>query len=137
MINQCIFTGRFVHAPELKTTNAGTKVCSFALAVERSYAAKGENRKTDFLDFVAWKGTAEYICRNYGKGDMIAIVGELQTRSFEDKDGHKRRVTEVVVKEASFCGGKRTGDAGEPAGPEYASSGDFEELADDDELPFN
>lgn len=107
MLNSCVLMGRIVHTPELKTTQSGTSVVSFTLAVERSYAPKGQQRETDFIDCVAWRNTAEFICRYFGKGQLIAVVGELQTRNFEDKQGNKRKAVEVNVSQVSFTGDRR------------------------------
>ena len=133
-MNVCAMMGRFVRDPELKNTQSGTAVCSFTLAVDRNYTPKGEEKKADFIDFTAWRGTAEFICKYFRKGDLIAITGELQTRTYEDKDGNKRKAVEVVVDNASFCGSKsdnRTTDIS-PA----ADAQGFEEVTGDEDLPF-
>ena len=141
-MNVCAMMGRFVRDPELKTTNNGTSVCSFTLAVDRSYTPKGEEKKADFIDFVAWRGTAEFIEKHFQKGSMIAVTGELQTRTYEDKDGNKRKVVEIVVSNASFCGGKSENrgsvdvEGPAPAPAATVEQQDFEEITDDGDLPF-
>lgn len=105
-MNVCALTGRFTSEPELKTTSNGVSVTSFCLAVDRKYQPSGEEKKADFIDCVAWRNTAEFICKYFNKGSMIGIEGEIQTRTFEDKNGNKRKATEVVVGNASFCGSK-------------------------------
>lgn len=104
MINRVVLTGRLVQDPELKTTQSGTSVMTLRLAVERQYVAKGQERKADFFDVVTWKSTAEFVFRNFGKGDMIAIDGRLQQREYTDSNGSKRYVVEVVADSVSFCG---------------------------------
>ena len=76
---------RRTNTPELKTTQNGTSVCSFSIAGDRTYTPKGEERKADFIDIVAWRQTAEHICKYFQKGSMIAIEGSIQTRSYQDK----------------------------------------------------
>lgn len=107
MYNKVILMGRITKDLELKTTPSGVAVLSFSLAVERSYAAKGEERQTDFINCVAWRNTAEFISRFFSKGAMILVEGELQTRSYQDKDGNNRTVTEVIVSSSSFTGEKK------------------------------
>ena len=79
MLNVVALMGRLTHTPELKTTQNGTNVCSFSIAVDRTYTPKGEERKADFIDIVAWRQTAEHICKYFQKGSMIAIDGSIQT----------------------------------------------------------
>ena len=132
-LNVCAFMGRFVREPEVKTTGSGNSVCSFTLAVDRNYTAKGEEKKADFIDFTAWRGTADFIGKYFHKGDMIAVTGELQTRMYEDKEGNKRKAVEIVVNNASFCGGKSDGNSGSNNAD---ISDNFKVLDDDEPLPF-
>ncbi|MBQ2537574.1 MAG: single-stranded DNA-binding protein [Ruminococcus sp.] len=104
MINRVVLMGRLVADPELKTTQSGTEVTSFRIAVERKYTKSGEERQADFFDVVAWKQTAEFICSYFGKGAMIAIDGRLQQRSYQTDDGSTRNVVEIVADLASFTG---------------------------------
>ncbi|MDR1754670.1 MAG: single-stranded DNA-binding protein [Eubacterium sp.] len=162
MYNKVILMGRICHDLELKTTPNGVSVLSFRIAVDRSFAAKGEERKTDFFDVVSWRQTAEFISRYFGKGRMILIDGELQTRQYVDKNNQTRNVTEIVVDNASFTGEPKASfnSAGSyqnqsgyqtsyPGGPHPAeavsvppvmSSGepqDFVDMSDtDDDYPF-
>lgn len=106
MYNKSILMGRITHDLTIKTTPSGVSVLSFGLAVERSYQAKGEERKTDFFNIVAWRSTAEFIARFFAKGKMILVEGELQTRQYTDKNGNNVTVTELVVDSASFTGEK-------------------------------
>lgn len=147
MINNVVLMGRLVATPELRSTGTGISVASFTLAVERAYAKAGEQRQADFIDCIAWRNTAEFITRYFQKGSMIAITGNIQTRNYEDKNGNKRKAVEVVVDNASFCGSKAesgtTGGYSAPAAPAApapsftsGSESDFEEISEDDDLPF-
>ena len=96
--------GRITQELELKTTQSGVNVLSFTVAVDRSFVRQGEERQTDFIDCVAWRQHAEFINRYFGKGRMICIEGTLQKRSYDDRSGNKRWVTEVIVDNVSFTG---------------------------------
>lgn len=108
MINSVVLMGRIVNDLELKTTQSGLSVVNFRIAVDRKYS-KGE-KQTDFFDIVAWRNQAEFICRYFRKGSLIALEGELQTRSYQTKDGANRTVTEVLVNNVSFTGERNTGE---------------------------
>lgn len=107
MLNRVILMGRLVSDPELKTTPSGVSVTTFRIAVDRSYVKQGEERKADFFDIVCWRSTAEFVCRYFGKGAMIAVEGQLQSRTYQAKDGSNRYVVEVVADNVSFTGEKR------------------------------
>ena len=116
MLNIAVIMGRLTAAPELRTTPNGVSVTSFSVAVDRSYSSRsGGERQTDFINVVAWRGTAEFICKYFQKGQMIAIDGSIQTRNYEDKQGNKRTAVEVVANNANFCGSKREGTASSTA----------------------
>ncbi len=104
MINKVILMGRLTRDPELRQTPSGVSALSFTVAVERSYQKQGEERQTDFISCIAWRQTAEFISRYFGKGRMIALEGQLRTRSYDDRNGTKHYVTEVYVDNASFTG---------------------------------
>lgn len=106
MLNVVALMGRLVYEPELKTTPSGINVCSFRIAVDRSFTRQGEERKADFIDVTAWRQTAEFVSKYFQKGSMIAIDGSLQTTSYQDKNGNNRTATEVLASQVSFCGGK-------------------------------
>lgn len=127
-MNSTHFLGRFVETPELKQTPNGTAVCSFTLAVKRPHTKD----VTDFINFTAWRQTAEFITKYFSKGQMIAVSGYLTSRRFEDANGNKRTAFEVQIEEAEFCGSKPATDEA----PNYNSTGQFEELSAEDELPF-
>ena len=154
MLNVAAIMGRLTADPELRHTQNDIAVTSFTVAVDRSYARAGTERQTDFIDVVAWRQTAEFVCKYFQKGSMIAVTGSIQTRNYEDRQGNKRKAFEIVASDVSFTGSKReSGSAGggsyerapaprpaafsEPA-PAYSSgsSEDFEEILGDDDLPF-
>lgn len=105
-MNSICLIGRITAEPELKTTQTGVSVTSFSLAVDRSYTPKGQERQTDFINCVAWRGTAEFITRYFRKGQRIALQGSLQTRKYTANDGSQRTVYEVVADNAFFCESK-------------------------------
>lgn len=107
MLNVVVLTGRLTVDPELRHTPNNIAVTSFNVAVNRSYARQGEERQTDFIDIVAWRSTAEFVCRYFKKGQLIAIEGSIQTRSYQDKDGNKRKAFEVVASNVHFVESKK------------------------------
>ena len=107
MLNRVTLMGRLVADPELKTTASGISVTSFRIAVERNYVKPGEERKADFFDVVCWRNSAEFVCKYFNKGSMIALDGQLQSRVYQAKDGTNRYITEVVASQVSFTGEKR------------------------------
>lgn len=151
-MNVVCLLGRLTGDPELRRTQTDVAVTSFCVAVDRAYQPKGQERQTDFINVVAWRGTAEFICRYFHKGQRIALNGSLQSRQYTDKEGNKRTAYEVVVDNAFFAESKREGSAAPASSPfgspipaygndmqpafSTASEGDFEEIVGDDELPF-
>lgn len=136
MLNEIILMGRLTRDPDLRHTQSGTKVASFALAVDRDYKDASGEKETDFIDIVAWRGTAEFVSKYFTKGRMAVVKGRLQIRDWTDKDGGKRRSAEVVAESVYFGDSKKA-----EAAPQYAEpgqhGGDFAELGEDDgELPF-
>ncbi len=158
MLNRVILMGRITQDLDLRTTPSGVSVLTFTVAVDRGYVRQGEERQTDFITCVAWRQQAEFINRYFSKGRMIAIEGNLRTRTYDDKNGTKHYVTEVFVDSVSFTGERaaqggessyasnsnykaRTPEAGykEPAANQSLSIGgfdDFEEILSDDGVPF-
>lgn len=141
MLNCSILMGRLVADPELKTTTNGVSVSSFRIAVDRAYQKQGEERQADFIDIVAWRQTADFVCRYFKKGSMIAVQGSIQTRQYEDKQGNKRTAVEVVADNVSFCGSKNesTQQTTYPpvANASKPTANAFEAIEDDDDdLPF-
>lgn len=111
MLNKCFFQGRLTRDPELRHTQSGTAVASFALAVDRDFKDKSTGeRATDFIDVVAWRSTAEFVSRYFTKGRIAVVDGRLQIRDWTDKDGNKRRSAEVVAESVYFGDSKRDAD---------------------------
>lgn len=137
MLNVVTLMGRLTADPELKTTTGGTSICSFTIAVERSYVNHGEERKCDFINIVAWRNTAEFICKYFVKGSTIAIDGSIQTRKYEDRDGNKRNIFEVVANRAYFCEKKQSlqPDKSEALVQNFQNQ-DFEEIDMGSDIPF-
>ena len=152
MLNIIAIMGRLVADPELRTTPAGVNVCRFRIACDRNFAKPGEQRQADFIDVVAWRQQAEFVCRYFQKGSMIAVEGSLQTRQYQDKQGSKRTAVEVVAHNISFAGAKRQDaqsapsyeqqtvshvqQAKEQSGFAQGSADDFAVISDNDDLPF-
>ena len=112
MLNHTILMGRLTRDPELRRTGNGVAVTSFSVAVERDIAPQGQQKETDFFDCVAWRNTAEFIAKYFTKGRMIVVDGHLQTRSWTDKEGNKRKTIEVVADNVYFGDSKRDSDNG-------------------------
>lgn len=156
MLNVAVLMGRLVADPELRQTPNGVSVTSFTLAVDRSYVKSGQERECDFIDVVAWRGTAEFVCKYFHKGQLAAVQGSIQTRTYTDKQGNKRKAFEIVADNVHFAESKRdsqnsSGGSYQPASgpapdvsaddPKPANAGgnqsnDFEEIPADDDLPF-
>ena len=152
-INKVVIGGKLTADPELKTTSSGVLVTSFSVAVNRRYK-RGEEQETDFFKITAWKETADFICKYFRKGSSICIFGQLRNRNWTDQNGVKHYVTEIVADEASFVDAKSESPAAvreasnQPYIPEsynspaYATTADqasapkFEEISDDEDLPF-
>lgn len=132
MLNRIIVMGRMTRAPELRRTNSGTAVASFAVAVDRDFKSQSGEKETDFIDVVAWRNTAEFVSKYFSKGRMAVVEGRLQLRDWTDKDGNKRRTAEIVADSVYFGDSKRDGGDTEQSDPH----GGFSEIADDGDLPF-
>lgn len=149
MLNTVILMGRLTADPELRTTSSGIQVASFTLAVDRDFQSNGAERATDFIDVVVWRQRADFVSKYFRKGQQMAVRGSLQTRSYTDKDGNKRRAWEVVADNVYFADSKRDSSSSEgysapaessvrneqPASFTSGSTEDFTPIIDDD-LPF-
>ena len=113
MLNVCTIMGRLVRDPELRRTGSGIAVASFTLAVEDDFKDKDGNKKTIFIDCIAWRGTGEFISKYFTKGSMAIVQGKLDVREWTDRDGNKRRNTEIVVENVYFGESKK--DHAQPA----------------------
>ena len=132
MLNKISLMGRMTRDPELRHTQSGIAVASFALAVERQKSQDG-SKQTDFIDCTAWRSTAEFAAKYFAKGRMAVVVGRLRIQDWTDKEGNKRRSPQVVVEELYFGDSRRDAAQAEPVTPENQ----FSELQDEDgELPF-
>lgn len=157
-LNVCTIMGRLTRDPELRRTGSGTAVANFTLAVDRDFAPKdGGERETDFIDCIAWRGTAEFVSKYFTKGSMAIVSGRLQIRNWTDKDGNKRRSAEVEASSVYF-GESRKSSEGNSAYQDndrpyaqtealiaqyqakYQAQGaqqsDYALLEDDEQLPF-
>ena len=110
-MNKWCGIGRLTKDAELKTTSSGINYCNFIIAVDRRFKDANGNRQADFIACVAWRTTADFISKYFKKGNKIAVVGSIQTRTYEDQNGQKKLVTEVIVDEAEFVESKNSGSA--------------------------
>lgn len=151
MLNVVALVGRLTADPELRQTPQGTSVATFSLAVQRNFASKGTERQTDFINIVAWRQTAEFVTKYFKKGQLMAVDGSIQTRSYQDKEtGKNRTAFEVLANNISFVesknsqGGSNNAGYSAPAGYEqqapanYTSGNvdDFSVIDDNEDLPF-
>lgn len=142
-MNKVILMGRLTRDPEVRYTQTNnTLVASFSLAVNRRFARQGEERQADFINIVAWNKTGEFVSKYFRKGQQVAVIGRLQTRTWDDDQGQKHYITEVIAEETYFADSKRDGESN---GNDFASSfgGDVQSSADSefsvssgDDLPF-
>ncbi len=143
MLNRVILMGRLTKDPELKQTQNNVSVATFSLAVDRNYQADKDNKVTDFINIVAWRHTAEFVGKYFTKGQLVAVEGSIQTRSYQDKDGNNRTVFEVVADQVYFAEKKQNGENKSQSESSAKDSfqvgdlGDFEEFdSNDEECPF-
>ena len=151
MLNMVAIMGRLTADPELRHTTNSIPVTTFTLAVNRSYVKQGGERQTDFIDVVAWRNTAEFICRYFKKGQMMAVEGSIQTRTYTDKEGRYRKVFEILANNVYFTESRSSSASAtyETKSDDYSdqednfnlsfSSGDaddFTVIDDDEDLPF-
>ncbi len=141
-MNKVILMGRLTRDPEVRYTQTNnTLVASFSLAVNRRFARQGEERQADFINVVAWNKTGEFVSKYFKKGQQVAVIGRIQTRSWDDDNGQKHYVTEVVAEETYFADSKRDGDVPGGSfestfGEDVAQSAEFQVTTSDDDLPF-
>ena len=146
MLNKVVLMGRLTKDPELKYTPSNVAVTTFTVAVDRNYARQGEQRQTDFINIVAWRTTAEFVAKYFTKGQLIALSGSIQTRTWDDNEGKKHYVTEVVADEVGFVENKSDSAPGTQytpdaySAPSYSNTDavapKFEAVPDEDDLPF-
>lgn len=139
MVNVAVLQGRLTADPELRHTQNNIPVCSFRVAVDRNFASSSGERQADFIDVVCWRGTAEFVCKYFGKGQMLALNGSIQTRRYEDKNGNPHTAVEVVADNVHFCGSRseKNREGGQASRGESPAQDTewMEEIFDD--LPFD
>lgn len=131
MLNKVILMGRLVADPELRQTANEVSVCSFRIAVDRNYS-KEQEKQTDFINIVAWRGTADFVSKYFSKGKMIIVEGSIQTRNYQDKDGQKRTAVEVNASNVMFGESKRQEESPAPTQEREADTGEM----DSGDIPF-
>ena len=149
MINKVILMGRLTRDPEVRYSPAGVAVARFTLAVDRRFVKEGQERQTDFINIVAFRQTAEFVGKYFTKGQLVAVVGSIQSRSWDGEDGQKRYATEVIADEVHFAEGKRDRQNDNPYDNDFnqnfapagntqpiSNNDDFIPVDDDDGLPF-
>lgn len=139
MLNKVILMGRLTNNPELRHTANDIALATFTLAVERNFRS-GDDRVTDFLDIVCWRSTAEHVAKYFVKGQLVAVEGSIQVRSYTDKNGNNRRAWDIVASQVYFAESKRDRGAAPtesaPVAMDNTSSDDFTEFDGGDDLPF-
>lgn len=149
MLNVVVLIGRLTADPEIRYTPSNVPVTTFTIAVNRSYVKQGTERQTDFIDIVAWRSTAEFVCKYFKKGQQIAVQGSLQTRSYTDSQGNRRKAYEVIADNVHFVDSKQGGSTASNSSStpqtddnnfsqSFANGNteDFAEVESDDDLPF-
>ena len=127
MLNEVILMGRLTRDPDVRMTQNGTTAANFALACERDYAPQGQDRETDFFDIVAFRNTADFVGKYFAKGQLVAVKGRLQQRDWTDKQGNKRRTTEILADRCYFAEKRQDRDA---------SDAGFQQMSDSTPVPF-
>lgn len=130
-MNNVSLIGRLTADPELRNTQSGIATTRFSVAVDKSYVKQSEERQADFINIVAWRQTAEFICKYFAKGQRIALTGRIQTGSYTDKDGNKRYTFDVIAENVEFCEQKKSEKK-----PDIDPADDITEMPTDEDLPF-
>lgn len=134
MLNVIAVMGRVVADPDLRKTTTGISTTTFTIACDRNFAKSGSERQTDFLDIVAWRQSAEFASKYFKKGQLVAVNGSLQTRSYEDKNGNKRKVYEIVAEHLNFAESRRSDGVSGKNTDDNAN--DFKVIDEAEDLPF-
>lgn len=141
MFNKAILVGRLTKDPETKSTTSGALVTRFTIAIDRRFQKQGEEKKTDFINIVAFNKTAEFVAKYFEKGQAILVSGSIQTRTWDGQDGEKRYATEVFAEEVDFYGSKNNSsvapkkESADPLDALINSDSEFVKI-DNDDLPF-
>lgn len=139
MLNVIAIMGRLSRDPELRQTTTGKSVASFTIACSRGRKDANGKDLVDWIPVVAWEHTAEFVCKYFEKGSLIAIDGRLQSRTYKDRDGNNRTAIEIVANNANFAGSKSSGGGSNsvPAGGSYNEpTVQYDEIEDEGDLPF-
>ena len=137
-MNKALIMGNLVRDPEMRTTQNQVPVCTFTVAVERRFKDSNGNRAADFINCVAWRQSAEFMAKHFHKGSRVVVIGAIQTRNYEDKDGNKRTATEIVAEEIHFGEKKASSGGHEQAPPPTDSDAGFHPTPEEDtSLPFD
>lgn len=136
MLNVIAVMGRVVADPELRQTSSGVFVSNFTVACDRDFVKSGSERQTDFFDVVAWRKNAEFVSKYFKKGQLVAVNGSLQTRSYEDKNGVKHKVFEIMADNLHFASPKRDGSTASFNNIQTTETDDFKEIETNEDLPF-
>ena len=136
MLNTVVLMGRLTDEPNIKSLDSDKKVMKFCLAVERSQTSKNEERKTDFIDCIAWEKTAEFISKYFQKGDAVIVEGRIETRQYEDKQGNKRKSVYVLVNNVNFCALKKGENNQSQEKPQKSRENNSNNWLNDEDLPF-
>lgn len=139
MINPANFAhalGRLTADPDVRTTSSGVNYCHFTIAVDRGYAKPGEEKQTDFIDCSAWRSSAEFLGKYFKKGNVIEVVGAIETRTYEDKDGRKRKATEINCEKISFVPGAKSNGSETAAAPAPDHSKIVDDSDGEEGFPF-
>lgn len=135
-MNKAQYIGRLTKDPELRSTQSGTAVCSFSLAVPRSYTGANEERKTDYIDCVAWRGIGETIAKYVKKGHKLAVCGRMESRKYEDRNGNTHTVLECIVEDMDLLEQKREEESGYVQPPQSRKAAPVYAPEENDDLPF-
>lgn len=132
-MNKCVFIGNLTRDPDFSTTGSGVSLCRFSIAVSRNFKREGEP-DADFFNIITWRGLAENCHKYLSKGSKVCVIGPMQNRSYDDKDGNKRFVSEVIAEEVEFVGSRNSVDGGAPAPRAQENDNGLSPV--DEQLPF-
>lgn len=137
-LNKIVVMGRIVNDIELKKTQSGVEVCSFKVACDRDFKSADGKKECDFIPVVAWRNTASFLAKYFGRGRMVVVDGKLQSRQWTDKNNNKRTEWEIQADNVYFADSKQSNGGGQSNGvvPQETDNNEFTEIEDDGELPF-
>lgn len=134
-MNKVILIGNLTRDPDYGETQSGISFCNFSIAVNRPYSDSNGERQTDFFNIKTWRGQADNCAKYLRKGSKVGVVGSLQTRTYEDNDGNKRNVTEIIANEVEFLSSANKSDDSNETTRAQRNRPELEPI-DDDNLPF-